>query len=76
MWPEEHGILDNFMYDASQNIVFQGGEQASDFKSFWWNEREAIWSSASQQVSFFTKFIFCIFYEVYLILDAFINHMV
>ena len=50
LWPESNGVLDNYMYDGENDATFWIGERSSDFDSFWWEEGDPIWITATRQV--------------------------
>lgn len=48
LYPEDHGIVDNLMYDSEHDAYFSYWKRPSYPKSFWWGG-EPIWITAERQ---------------------------
>ena len=50
LYPESNGVLDNYMYDADHDAIFSMDELTSYVDSFWWEDGDPIWITATRQV--------------------------
>ena len=49
LYPENHGIVSNNMYDPEMDEDFSLGDQEAITDSRWWNDGEPIWVTAEEQ---------------------------
>lgn len=45
VFPENHGFVNNYMYDKNKNKYFEGYSS----EQFWWNDAEPIWITAERK---------------------------
>jgi len=50
LYAESHGIVDNFMYDVDHGEEFLIGTNPAQYHSYWWNDGEPLWITATKQV--------------------------
>ena len=50
LYAESHGIVDNYMYDVKHDTEFLIGDNPEQYFSYWWNDGEPLWITASKQV--------------------------
>jgi predicted AlkP superfamily pyrophosphatase or phosphodiesterase len=48
-WPDEHGIIGNYMYDRSTEDVFDLLNVTTTRWRKWWQNAEPIWITAEKQ---------------------------
>ena len=49
---EINGMVDNYMYDVKHNMEFLIGDNSEQYESFWWNDGEPLWITATRQVRY------------------------
>jgi len=50
LYAETHGIVDNYMYDVKHDTEFLIGDNPDQYFSYWWDDGEPLWITASKQV--------------------------
>lgn len=49
LYPESHGMIDNYMYDIKHDAEFLIGDNEDQYHSYWWDDGEPLWISAVKQ---------------------------
>ncbi|XP_013789120.1 ectonucleotide pyrophosphatase/phosphodiesterase family member 6-like [Limulus polyphemus] len=48
LYPENHGMIHNYMYDKERDEFFMKGNQPGDLNPHWWDKAEPIWVTAEK----------------------------
>jgi len=51
LYAESHGMVDNYMYDERHQTEFLIGNNRDQYFSYWWNDAEPLWVTATKHVS-------------------------
>lgn len=49
-------MVDNYMYDIKYGTEFLIGNNPEQYRSYWWNDAEPLWITATKQVSTIVDF--------------------